>query len=51
MNASANCAFVLDAYPGFWALFGLVVGVLMVVIMKRMVQPAIVRKEDHYGDV
>lgn len=43
--------FGLDAYPGFWALFGLVVGVLMVVIMKRMVQPVIVRREDHYGDI
>ena len=43
--------FGLDAYPGFWALFGLVVGVLMVVIMKRVVQPVIVRREDHYGDI
>lgn len=43
--------FIIDAYPGFWAGFGLVVGVIMVVVMKRAVQPSIVRKEDHYGDL
>ncbi len=43
--------FGLDAYPGFWALFGLGVGLAMVYVMKRVVQPLIVRKEDYYGDI
>ncbi len=43
--------FGLDAYPGFWALFGLGVGWVMVMVMKRVVQPLIVRKEDYYGDI
>ena len=43
--------FVIDAYPGCWAGFGLVVGLVMVGVMKRMVQPSIVRKEDYYGDL
>ena len=40
--------FGLDGYPGFFAGFGLVVGVAMVVIMKKVVQPWIARKEDFY---
>ena len=43
--------FVVDAYWGFWAVFGLGVGCLMVFVMKRIVQPLIVRKEDYYGDI
>lgn len=43
--------FVFDAYPGFWAAFGLGVGVVMVFVMKKIVQPLIVRKEDHYNDI
>ncbi|MCC8194300.1 MAG: hypothetical protein LIP28_06620 [Deltaproteobacteria bacterium] len=43
--------FVLDAYWGFWAVFGLGVGVIMVYVMKRIIQPLIVRKEDYYGDI
>ena len=43
--------FGLDAYPGFWAVFGLGVGFAMVYVMKRIVQPLIVRKEDYYGDI
>lgn len=43
--------FVVDAYFGFWAVFGLGVGVVMVYVMKRIVQPLIVRKEDYYGDI
>ncbi len=43
--------FGLDAYPGFWAAFGLGVGCLMILLMKRVVQPLIVRKEDDYGDI
>lgn len=43
--------FVIDAYWGFWAVFGLGVGLVMVFVMKRIVQPLIVRKEDYYGDI
>jgi NADH:ubiquinone oxidoreductase subunit 3 (subunit A) len=43
--------FTLDAYPGFWAVFGIVVGMAMVYVMKRIIQPLIVRKEDYYGDI
>jgi hypothetical protein len=43
--------FVVDAYWGFWAVFGLGVGVIMVYVMKRIIQPLIVRKEDYYGDI
>lgn len=43
--------FGLDAYPGFWAGFGLVVGLVMVFVMKRIIQPLIVRREDYYGDL
>ncbi|MEF2229353.1 MAG: hypothetical protein V3571_00335 [Pseudodesulfovibrio sp.] len=40
----------LDETPGFFAAFGLVVGLAMVIIMKKIVQPFIKRKEDYYGD-
>ncbi len=43
--------FVVDAYWGFWAVFGLGVGCIMVFVMKRIIQPLIVRKEDYYGDI
>lgn len=43
--------FGLDAYPGFWAVFGLGVGLVMIFVMKRIIQPLIVRKEDYYGDL
>ncbi len=43
--------FVVDAYWGFWAVFGLGIGCLMVYVMKRIIQPLIVRKEDYYGDI
>jgi len=42
--------FGLDKYPGFFAGFGLFVGLGMVIIMKKIVQPFIKRKEDYYGD-
>lgn len=55
---AANCVlrphephFGFDAYFGFWALFGLGVGLLMIVVMKRLVQPLIVRPEDYYHDL
>ena len=40
----------LDETPGFFAVFGLVVGLAMVIIMKKIVQPFIKREEDYYGD-
>ncbi len=43
--------FGVDAYWGFWAVFGLGVGCIMVFVMKRVIQPLIVRKEDYYGDI
>ncbi len=42
--------FGLDKYPGFFAAFGLFVGLGMVIIMKKVVQPFIKRREDFYGD-
>ena len=43
-------AIVLDHFPAFYGGFGLLVGLGMVIIMKKIVQPFIARKEDHYGD-
>lgn len=40
--------FVLDAYAGFWAAFGLIVGLALVIIMKKVVQPMISRGDDYY---
>jgi hypothetical protein len=40
--------YVFDAYPGFWAVFGLVVGLAMVIVMKKIVQPMISRGDDYY---
>lgn len=40
--------YVFDVYPGFWALFGLVGGLAMVIIMKKIVQPMISRGDDYY---
>lgn len=34
-----------DKYPGFWAAFGLIVAVAMVVVMKKIIQPMIARDE------
>jgi|YNPNPStandDraft_1061719.scaffolds.fasta_scaffold33998_2 predicted Co/Zn/Cd cation transporter (cation efflux family) len=39
-----------DAYPGFWAVFGLVVAVGMVVVMKKLVYPLINGPEDPPDD-
>lgn len=39
--------FGLDAYPGFWAVFGLLVTVAMVFVMKKIIQPMLVRPEEH----
>ena len=43
--------FGIDWIPGFWAVFGLVAGVVMVFFVKKIVQPLIKRPEDYYGDV
>ncbi|MDR2404820.1 MAG: hypothetical protein LBE27_00415 [Deltaproteobacteria bacterium] len=43
--------FGIDRYPLFWAVFGLVVGVVMVFLVKRIIQPLIKRPEDYYGDL
>ncbi len=40
-----------DAIPGAFALFGLVVGGLLVLILEKIVRPLIARKEDFYGDI
>lgn len=40
--------YVFDIYPGFWAIFGLVGGLAMVIIMKKIVQPMIARGDDYY---
>ena len=43
--------FGLDKHPFFWAVFGLGIGLVMVYVMKKIIQPRIVRKEDYYGDI
>ncbi|MEF2145171.1 MAG: hypothetical protein V3573_06975 [Desulfovibrionaceae bacterium] len=40
--------FGLDVYPGFWAAFGLLFGLGMVIVMKKIVQPTIARDEEFY---
>ena len=39
-----------DAYPGFWAVFGLVVALIMVIVMKKVVYPLITGPEDSFDD-
>ncbi len=43
--------FYYDKYSGFWPAFGLVTGLVMILVMKKIVQPLIKRKEDFYGDI
>lgn len=43
--------FVIDWIPGFWPLFGLIFGVVMIFLVKKVVQPLIKRPEDYYGDI
>jgi hypothetical protein len=43
--------FGLDAYPMFWPLFGLLAGIILIFAVKKILQPAIKRPEDHYGDL
>lgn len=40
--------FVFDAYAGFWPIFGLIVGLALVIVMKKIVQPMISRGDDYY---
>jgi hypothetical protein len=37
-----------DVYPAFWAVFGLLVTVAMVFVMKKIVQPMLVRPEEKF---
>lgn len=43
--------FIYDAWPFFWPVFGLCIGLGMVLMMKKIVQPLITRKEDYYDDL
>ncbi|MDR2367059.1 MAG: hypothetical protein LBF58_02965 [Deltaproteobacteria bacterium] len=43
--------FGVDSYPFFWPVFGLVAGLVMVFVVKKIIQPLIKRPEDHYGDL
>jgi hypothetical protein len=44
--------FGLDALPLFWPAFGLVAGVVMVFILKKILQPWFLKRpEDYYGDL
>ena len=42
--------FVLDAYPGFWAVFGFFVCSGMVIFVKKILQTMIVGPEDTYDE-
>jgi hypothetical protein len=39
-----------DVYPGFWAVFGFFVALLMVIVMKKIIYPFIARPEDSSDD-
>jgi hypothetical protein len=39
-----------DIYPGFWAVFGLFVALVMVIVMKKIVYPLITGPEDSSDD-
>jgi len=43
--------FGVDRVPGFWAVFGFFMGVVMIFFVKKIVQPLIKRPEDYYGDL
>ncbi|MDR3038446.1 MAG: hypothetical protein LBV21_04020 [Candidatus Adiutrix sp.] len=41
-----------DAWPLFWPLFGLVTGLVMVWLVKKIIQPYLLKRpEDYYGDL
>ncbi|MDR2442821.1 MAG: hypothetical protein LBE31_04785 [Deltaproteobacteria bacterium] len=43
--------FVYDAKPFFWPAFGLVAGLVLVFLVKKVIQPIIKKPEDYYGDL
>jgi len=44
--------FGLDSLPLFWPVFGLLVGVVMVFLVKKIIQPLFLKRpEDYYGDL
>ncbi|MDR0355815.1 MAG: hypothetical protein LBJ64_08805 [Deltaproteobacteria bacterium] len=43
--------FGYDAYPFFWPVFGLGLGLALIFAVKKIIQPLIKRPEDHYGDL
>lgn len=43
--------FGLDAYPGFFAAFGLVVAVVMVLVLKKIVAKILAAPEDTYDRI
>ena len=43
--------FGVDMQPLFWPAFGLGVGLVMVFVVKKIIQPLIVRAENHYDDI
>ena len=43
--------FGLDRYPGFFAGFAFVVGLVLLIVLEKIVRPLIARKEDFYGDI
>jgi hypothetical protein len=43
--------FGADGWFGFWPVFGLGVGLAMIFVMKRIVQPLIARQEEYYDDL
>ena len=44
--------FGADAWPLFWPLFGLLTGVGIIFLVKRIIQPWLLKRpEDYYGDL
>jgi uncharacterized integral membrane protein len=43
--------FGVDSYVFFWSVFGLVCGVVLIFLVKKVIQPIIKRPEDYYGDL
>jgi len=42
--------YFLDNHPGHWAVFGLLVSVAMILVMRKVVQPLLRRPEDKDDD-
>jgi peptidoglycan/LPS O-acetylase OafA/YrhL len=43
--------FGIDRFAGFWPAFSFFMGVGMIFLVKKIVQPLIKRPEDYYGDL